>query len=360
MADDNSLMEGSTALAASGDVVDEEEEAIARSLTGPQKALLFMVSLDESVATGILSHLNGDELRRLKESADLVTEVTPAQLLHVHREFAYLAERGVPTSLKGSGAYLRRLAGRAHGEGYVADLWTERKKPEGALGTLQDLDAAAALGMLENEHPQTVAVVLSLFDPSKAGEILSKMPGDRQADILLRLAKLESVAEDVISDIEQVFAGELAGVDADGGRRIISGLEAAADVVKRLDGEISEQLIDQISITDPEAADKLRKSLFTFEDLLRIDGRGMQTLLKDVATDQLVVALKSASAELREKVFGNISSRAANMLREELELLGPVRVSDVETAQQAIVDVALNLEKEKRIQIARDGGDDYV
>ncbi|MDH5491325.1 MAG: hypothetical protein OEY14_05175 [Myxococcales bacterium] len=328
-------------------------------LAGPAKSLLFLVSIDESIATRIISQLRPEDVRTLRLASEGLEEVDSETIIEIHREFVEIVQGGVPTSLKGSGAYLRRLAGKALGEGRAAEVWEDRERPTGPVHKLAELDDATLLPMLEREHAQTLAVIFSLFDSERAASLIAHFEMERQVEILSRLARLESIPESVIREIESQFALEL---DALGGieRRQIDGVAATAGLIKRLEGDLSEDLIDELAIVDDALADRVRKALFTFEDLLRVDGRGMQQLLKEISTDQLVVALKTASDELREKVFGNVSSRASATLREELELLGPAKLSDVEAAQAAIVQVAMTLEREGRIQIAHEGGSDYV
>ncbi|MDD9942998.1 MAG: flagellar motor switch protein FliG [Myxococcales bacterium] len=330
-----------------------------RPLKGCEKGLLFLVSLDEGIATRILAHLSPDEVKALRGAAEGLTEVHPRAIASVHREFAEYVENGLPTSLKGSGAYLRRLVGQALGEGKAAELWSENVDQAGAVQQLAKLDVPSVLALIEREHPQTIAVILSQFSPGRAAEIVKEMGPERQAEVMIRLAQLQGVPRSVMQEIEQQFAIELESM-GDGEREEIDGVKVAINVLKRMEGERSEALIEELATLDNTLADELRKSMFTFDDLMRIDTRGMQAVLKEVSTETLVVALKTASDELREKVFGAVSKRAAAMLREELELLGPMRVSDVEQAQQQIVEQALNLERDGRITIAEEGGGDYV
>jgi flagellar motor switch protein FliG len=330
------------------------------ALTGPQKCLLFLISLEEAAATRILGQFNDDELKQLRKASMELAEADPKHIAKVHQEFSERAETGAPASLKGSGSYLRRLAGKALGEGRVAELWTDRPESQGPLADLARADAKMLLGMLENEHPQTVAVILAQLEPGRAGDLLQKMTAERQAEVVLRMARLEVLDPTVIADIEREFASEAEELlQATTGKKV-GGIDAAAGLVKRLDAEASERLLEQLNGADAETAESLKRALFTFEDLVRVDGRGMQVLLKEIPTDQIVTALKSASDDIKEKVFGNVSTRAAAMLRDELEMLGPVRVSDVEAAQRAIVETAMALERDRRITIAREGGGDYV
>jgi flagellar motor switch protein FliG len=329
------------------------------ALTGAQKALLFLVSIDESAATRIVAQLDVEELACLRRTSDTLAEVDPETLLSVHREFAELVRRGVPASLKGSSAYLRRLAGKALGEGRVADVWDDRPKPMGPVAKLAELDTGTLLSLLEDEKPQTLAVILMQLEPSRAAELLARMPTSLQADVALRMARLKDIPEVVIDDIARQFESEIALLGSEK-RRPVDGLASVSAIVKRLESDASDELLQDLTSLDEALATRIRENLFTFEDLLRVDGRGMQVLLKEIATDQLVIALKGASDDLKEKVFGNVSSRAANMLRDELDMLGPVKLGDVEESQRSICAVALKLEQDGRIQIAREGAGDYV
>jgi flagellar motor switch protein FliG len=329
-------------------------------LSGAQKGFLLIISLDEAVATRILGYLSDDELKTLRKASEQIREVSPQTLLALHKEFALRANQGAPTSLKGGSAYLKRLAGRAFGEGRAAQLWSDREERRGVVAELERLEPATLLGVIEDESPQTTAVILAQFDATRAAEVLTHMTKERRGQVLFRMAKLETVPETTIKEIEEEFAGELKALSTEQSRRKVGGVEAAAAVMKRLKAPALEGLLDAMQDSDAQVTDQIKRALFTFEDLARISGRGIQTLLKEIATDQLLLALRTATDDMREKIFGNVSSRAASMLREELEMMGPVRLSDVETAQRAIVERALSLEAEGQIRIEREGSGDYV
>ncbi len=338
----------------------EDGEQDVRLLSGAQKSFLLLISLEESVATRIISYLSDEELRVLRKASEDVKEVAPRTIMALHREFAERAALGAPTSLRGGSAYLRRLAGKALGEGRVASLWTEREQTGGLVNDLEKLSPEMLLGMLEDESPQTVAVVLSQFEPGRAAGVMALLPKEQRGQVLYRMAKLESVPEASIREIEEEFASEILALTSGQDQRRLGGVAAAAQIMKRMAAPDTEGLLDNMQDADTRITDELKRALFTFEDLLRIGGRGMQVLLKEISTDQLLLALRTASDNMREKIFGNLSSRAANMLREELELMGPTRLSEVEAAQRAIVERALALETEGQIRIEREGGGDYV
>lgn len=329
-----------------------------RKLAGAEKGLLFLVSLEESVATKVLKCMSPEEVRLLRAAANALPEVAPNALTAVHVEFAQAMERGA-TNLRGSGAYLRRLVGQALGEAKAVELWTDVREGTGAVQQLAELDIPTILGIIDREHPQTLAVILSQIAPLRAAEISSQLTPERQAQVVMRLAQLEGIPNQVIEEIEKQFATEIAALSS-GSRQPIDGVKVAGNLLKHLDSERSEALLEELGSLDAALVAELKKALFTFEDLQRVDGRGLQALLKEVSTEGLVLALKTASEVIREKVFSSVSARASQMLREELELLGPTRLADVEAAQQTIVEAALRLEREGKIQIAREGGADYV
>lgn len=329
------------------------------ALAGPQKSLLILLGLEESLATQVLGHLNVDEVDRLRQASETLTEVNPNSIIEVYREFVEIAQGDLPANLQGSSAYLRRLAGRALGEGRTAQLWEKRTTSSSAVASLANLDTSTVVAILENEHPQTLAVVLSLFDAEGASKVIEQFPSPKQADIIMRMSRLKSVPEEVLQEIEKQFAFEI----EDLGRpdeRDIKGIDSASKLLKKMPPDASADLIALVEGIDKKTADELRNSLFTFEDLMLVEDRSMQTLLKEVASDKLVIALKAASEDIRHKVFGNLSSRAATMLRDELNLLGPVRLADVEEAQRLVVDTALRMEQEGRIRISRGGDREYV
>ncbi len=330
----------------------------ASALKGEHKAVLLLLSLDDGVAAPILAQLGEDEIRKLREAADQLDEVSPQQLAEVHREFAELATAGAPASIKGGASHLRRLTGRALGEGKAARIWNDRQV-EGPFADLGNLDARTILAMLDDEHPQAIAVVLSQIDPARACDVVALLPTDRQTDVVRRIARLKTVPEATLGEIERLVAQEIRAI-GDTTTRPVDGLKVAAGIVKRLAAEVSEALVSEIASEDQAAADEIRNALFTFEDLLLLDTRGMQALLKEIPTEQILPALKTASEDMRAKIFGSISARAAALLQDDLEMLGPVRLADVEGAQRAIIDTALRLEKEGVLRIAREGSGDYV
>lgn len=330
-------------------------------LTGPLKAMLLLVSMDEDVATRVIAHFDDQDLEVLRKASESAVEVPTTSITVVQREFLSRVRSGLPANLKGSDRYLEKLVRNALGEGRAAQLFPPKDEIDVSSDgpAYRRLPPAILSRLLEKEHPQTIAVVLSQLDPERAAEAIVELPDELRADVLSRVGHLEFVPEQILGEIDAEFRGHLSSMKNDS-RRKVDGKDAAAAILKRLGQDTSQQLLEFMSANDAPMAERLQQSLFTFADLIRMDARGMQQLLKEVPTDQLVLALKTSSEELREKIFASLSSRAAEMLREDLALLGPTKIADVEAAQRSIVETALNLERDGRVTIARDGGGDYV
>jgi len=331
-------------------------------LTGPQKAMLLLVSLDEDVATRVIAHLEPGELTRLRAATESTRQVAPASIALVQKTFLAEAQSGGPTSLRGSDRYLERLVRNALGDGRASELFgAPRALPSDAadVPAYRQLPPTLLATLLESEHPQTIALVLSQLDGERGAALLAALPLEVRSDVMLRVGHLAEIPEQILTDIDRELRRHLERMNTDA-RRKIDGKDAATTILKRMAQDDSQALLEALAQTDAPMADQLQQALFTFQDLVRMDARGMQQLLKEVPTDQLVLALKTASEELKNKVLGNLSSRAADMLREDLALLGPTRIADVEAAQRQIVEAALGLERDGRVTIARDGVGAYV
>jgi flagellar motor switch protein FliG len=227
------------------------------------------------------------------------------------------------------------------------------------LESLEMVDAKSLSTFLVSEHPQTVSVILAHLEPEKKGEVLKRLPEALQAEVVLRMANLDHVAPELISDIDQVLKKELASMSSVE-QTALGGVQPVAEMLNVMDKNTETSIMSRLEEKDPLLAEEIRKLMFVFDDIVKIDDRGIQTLLKEVTNDKLLLALKTASEEIKNKIFKNISQRAADMLREDLGNMGPARLSDVEGAQQEIVNVARRLEAEGKILIARGGSEDAL
>lgn len=228
-----------------------------------------------------------------------------------------------------------------------------------SLESLEMVDAKSLANFLVNEHPQTVAVILSHLEPEKKGEVLKRLPDAIQAEVVLRMANLEFVDPELISEIDKVLKNQLANT-AVVDQSSLGGVQPVAEMLNVMDKNTEGSIMARLEEKDPLLAEEIRKLMFVFDDIVKIDDRGIQALLKEVPNDKLLLALKTASEDIRAKIFKNISARAAEMLKEDLSGMGPSRLSDVEGAQQEIVNAARRLEAEGKILIARGGSEDAM
>lgn len=228
-----------------------------------------------------------------------------------------------------------------------------------SLESLEMVDAKSLANFLVNEHPQTVAVILAHLEPEKKGEVLKRLPDTLQAEVVLRMANLEHVDPELILEIDKVLKNQLANT-ASVEQSTLGGVQPVAEMLNVMDKNTETSIMSRLEEKDPLLAEEIRKLMFVFDDISKIDDRGIQSLLKEVPNDKLLLALKTANEDIKAKVFKNISARAADMLREDLNNMGPSRLSDVEGAQQEIVNVARRLEAEGKILIARGGSEDAM
>lgn len=227
------------------------------------------------------------------------------------------------------------------------------------LESLEMVDAKSLSNFLISEHPQTIAVILAHLEPEKKGEVLKRLPESLQAEVVLRLSSLDHVAPELIAEVDRVLKQELSTLGTVE-QASLGGVQPVAEMLNVMDKNTETAIMSRIEEKDPILAEEIRKLMFVFEDITKIDDKGIQTLLKEVPNDKLLLALKTANEEIRNKIFKNISQRAANLLKEDLGNMGPARLSDVEGAQVEIVNVARRLEQEGKIMIARGGSEDAL
>jgi flagellar motor switch protein FliG len=227
------------------------------------------------------------------------------------------------------------------------------------LESLEVVDAKSLANFLIHEHPQTVSVILAHLEPEKKGEVLKRLPEALQAEVVLRMANLDHVAPELIAEVDRVLKEELATIGTVE-QAALGGVQPVAEMLNVMDKNTEKAIMSRIEEKDPILAEEIRKLMFVFDDIVKIDDKGIQTLLKEVPNEKLLLALKTSSEEIRNKIFKNISQRAAQMLKDDLSNMGPSRLSDVETAQVEIVNVARRLEGEGKILIARGGSEDAL
>lgn len=308
-------------------------------LTGPEKAVLMLLTLDESTAAPIVAELDPTELRKLREVASLMRAVPTTSLSSVYAEFIDRGKELIAVPHGGIN-YLRRLAARALGESKSGEIIEGERSPLDVIG-LTAPEAVASV--MEHEHPQISAAVLSQLDIEKAAKIVQQLPAEAQLPIVLRLATMTEIPAGLLETVATAVASELPSADAEAPISV-DGVAKAAAIIRGLGRELSAQVLTQITDENADLANEIRLNMFTFEDLKKVDARSMRAILTEVSSDILVKSLKTASAETTDHLLSCMSKRAAKLIREDLEMLGAIRLADVEAAQRQVVDTALRLE----------------
>ena len=329
------------------------------NLTNMKKAAIILMCLGEDVTAKIFQEFTDDEIRRVTKAMATINHI-PAELKQqVIDSFLESQQRYTGMFLKGSDFAKMALA-KTESE-RADDLLDQfisgtESKP---LETIAMMQPRMIASLLEKEHPQTIALILSTQHVQHASDILSWIPEEMQADVVYRIAKLEKVSPEVISGIEEALNKEL-GRSIGREQRQVGGLDKVVELLGHLQNNLDADILDTIEDTDAEMAEEIRKRMFTFENLATLDGRSLQMILREINNDSLTMALKTASDELKEKIFANMSMRAAEMIKDDLEAMGPVRLSEVEAMQQSIVKIAMKLEEEGKIVLNKVGGDEFV
>jgi flagellar motor switch protein FliG len=321
------------------------------NLNGSVKAAIWLLSTDEKSAIDAMALLSSDEVVRLREAVDGMEKVGPEVLASIHSEFGKLMNER-PLRVRGSMQYLHQIANQALGEARAAQLLLPRDAlPPSAV--LMEADVEILAGLLGEEYPQVIAAVLATLKPQKACQVLLKFPDSLRREVVGRVARLHKVPHASLARAQQVLSNGLpmaAGEDYD-----IDGVRIAATLLNQLETEQAEEIL--INLGTETLTTQVRQAMFTFEDLGRLDRRGLQTLLKEVSSDTLLMSLKAASDGVKTKIFEGLSKRAGEMMREDLQMMGPTKLADVEKAQTDIVTVALRLRTEGKLTVVGMGGD---
>ncbi len=332
-------------------------------MTGPKKAAILLLALGEEGAADIIKNLEDSEIQQVGYYMARFTDVAPEELDVVLEEFynKSVSESG-GFLINASGDFVKNTLSKALGGDRAKDLMDNLSGnvEESALESLKWLDPKAIANFITHEHPQTIALILAhLEDPEQTATVLKELPENLQADVVYRMAILESIQPGVVNEIDEVLSREMQASGAMGTSKV-GGIESVAEMLNSLDKSTETRILATIEESNPDLAEQIRELMFTFEDMVLIDSRGMQNIIKEVPQPELVLALKTASEPIKELIYSAMSQRAADMLREDLEVLGPVKVSDVEQAQQNMVKSARRMEEEGKIVIGGRGGGDVV
>ncbi len=329
-------------------------------MSGLQKAAVLLIALGPEKSANLFKHLKEEEIEELTLEIANTRSITPQIKETIVEEFyqlclaqQYIAEGGI---------------------GYAKELLEKALGPEKAMNVIGKLtaslqvkpfefvrktDATQLLNFIQDEHPQTIALILSYLSPMQASLIISGLAPERQADVAKRVAMMDRTSPDIIKEVEKILESKLANlVNQD--YTIIGGVDAVVEILNAVDRGTEKHIMETLEIEEPELADEIRKKMFVFEDILLLDDRSIQRVLRDVDNNDLAIALKAANENVQAAIFNNLSKRLSAMIKEDMEYMGPVRMKDVEEAQQKIVNIIRKLEDSAEIVISRGGGDEIV
>ncbi len=331
-------------------------------LTGPKKAAILLLAMGEDAAADVMKNLEESEIQQVGYYMRRFTDVSTEELDAVLEEFyrnSVMSEEGV--SISSSPDFVKNALTKALGADKAKELSDNLRagEEEAGLDALRFAEPIMISNYIRNEHPQTIALILSYMNNvEQSSTVLRELPESVQADVLYRMAVIESIPPGVVSEMNEVLTEEMKTA----GRMATSvgGVEPVAEILNSVDKATETRILTSIEETNPDLAEQIRELMFTFEDMALIDSKQMQIVMKDVDQADMVLALKTASDAVKELIFSSMSSRAAEMVRDDLENLGPAKLSDVEAAQQKIIKVVKKLEEDGSIVIAGAGGGDVV
>ncbi len=329
-------------------------------ISGVQKAAILLIALGPEKSANVFKHLKEDEIEQLTLEIANTRSIAPSIKDAVLDEFyevclaqQYIAEGGI--------AYAKDLLEKSLGAERAKDVIGKltaslQVRP---FEFVRKTDASQLLNFIQDEHPQTIALILSYLPPAQASIIISALVPDKQTDVAKRIAQMDRTSPDVIKEVERVLEQKLASlVNQD--YTVVGGVDSIVDILNTVDRGTEKHIMESLEIEDPELADEIRKKMFVFEDILSLDDRSIQRVLREVDNNELAVALKGSNEEVQNLIFSNLSSRLSTMIKEDMEFMGPVRMKDVEEAQQKIVNIIRKLEDSAEIIISRGGGDEIV
>jgi flagellar motor switch protein FliG len=329
-------------------------------LTGPEKAAAFLMFIGERASTQLLKKLSPDEIKQLGFCMCNMQDVKKEVVTEVVQEFGQMFSRQDAILTTGDDFFFNLLPNvleNDKAQEVISKIEKERK--EIPFKHVMDVDSKVLANFIKNEHPQTVAIILAHMGPEKGGQVLSLLSEPLQFEVLTRIAHLETVPPDLLREVDSVLQEELLSVEK-ASNQILGGVKVAAEILNNCDKRTEESILLALENFDEDLAEKVRKLMFVFEDLVAINDQGVRELLKEVSSKELTLALKTASEEVKKRILSNLSKRAAQILEEDLSMMGPARLSEVEAAQQNIINIARRLEREGKIFLMGEGGDPLV
>lgn len=342
-------------------VIKKLENITFDSLRGFEKAGILLNYLGPEAAKKLFQNIDDGDIRKLlgtMQKFRIVPVEVTKKVLEEYYEMISETDDYIFSEKPIQKETVIDAVGEERARGILGHM-TSGHAVQRTLESLELVDSKSLSNFLINEHPQTISVILAHLEPEKKGEVLKRLPETLQAEVVLRLSNLDHVAPELISEVDRVLKQELSSIGTVE-QASLGGVQPVAEMLNVMDKNTETSIMSRIEEKDPILAEEIRKLMFVFEDIVKIDDKGIQALLKEVPNDKLLLALKTADEEIKLKIFKNISQRAANLLKEDLANMGPSRLSDVESAQVEIVNVARRLEAEGKILIARGGAEDSL
>ncbi|MBT5377160.1 MAG: flagellar motor switch protein FliG [Nitrospinaceae bacterium] len=332
-----------------------------RKLTGPEKAAVLLMTLGEEVAAKVLANLDDREIQNIGNYMSALGDIDMSDMDSINKDFYDMVESGTGglgiAGMDFLKTALMQALDPAKATEILNNITTPGEEMGGGLETVRLLDPKLISTFITNEHPQTAAIILAHLEPPVASLTIRELPEENRMEIMHRLATLERVAPSVIRELDEALQTEFRTSGAVSGNKL-GGVEVAAEVMGSLDRTTETSILMAMDEVDPDLANEIRNLRFTFEDILKIDDNGIQMIMKEINQEDLLIGLKTATDELKEKLFTNMSERAALMLKEDLESLGPTKISEVEQAQQKVIAVCKKLEEDGKLVIG--GGADQL
>ncbi|MFC2337233.1 MAG: flagellar motor switch protein FliG [Negativicutes bacterium] len=331
-----------------------------REMSNQQKAAILFITLGPEYSAKVFQHMADDEIEKITLEIASQKQVTPEQKAQVISEFYQMAmaKNYISTGgLEYAQSVLEKALGSEKAASIINRLTTSLQvRP---FDFLKKTDPSQLLNFIQNEHPQTIALIMAYLDPDQAATILASLSQERQAEVARRIAMMDRTSPEILREVERVLERKLSSLVTQD-FTTAGGVKAIVEVLNRVDRTTEKTIIETLEVDNPELTEEIKRLMFVFEDIVMLDDRSLQMVLREVDTKDLSLALKATPKEVAAKVFKNMSSRAADMLREEIEYMGPVKIRDVEEAQQKIVNVIRNLEDKGEIVVSRGKGDEMI
>ena len=335
---------------------------MSRKLSGPERAAVLLMNLGEEIAAKVLLNLDDREIQNIGNYISDLGDVDLDTMDSINKDFYNMVESGIGGLGKGGMDFLKsalmQALDPAKATEILNNITTPGEEMGGGLETVRLLDPKIISSFIVSEHPQTAAIILAHLDPPVASLTIRELPEENRMEIVHRLATLERVAPSVIRELDEALQAEFRTSGAVSGNKL-GGVEIAAEVMGSLDRDTEMSILTAMDEVDLDLANEIRNLRFTFEDILKIDDNGIQMIMKEINQEDLVIGLKTATDELKEKLFSNMSERAGLMMKEDLESLGPKKISEVQKAQQKVIAVCKKLEEDGKIVIGG-GADEMV